>query len=253
MARIVTIVVGLLVLPLAAPAGAQDGSGTLTKWYLSTVKTGHDVQWEQAYKEHLDWHRQHNDTWTWNTYMIVSGERLGQYITMSPDHAWADFDAPAVSEREDAADATSKLGPHIESLSSGFWNELRDLSRPPDASPPYPLIQIIDYGIKFGKRAVFERNVVQFGQTVDATNVPATYLWFVKPDGGAASRTFTRIVPRANWASMEPKPGAPGSFEAFRETHGAAGLQQWIDDFGESVEWLTSEFWQHRPDLSYVP
>ena len=126
-------------------------------------------------KEHLDWHRQHNDTWTWNTYMIVSGERLGQYITMSPDHAWADFDAPAVSEREDAADATSKLGPHIESLSSGFWNELRDLSRPPDASPPYPLIQIIDYGIKFGKRAVFERNVVQFGQTVDATNVPATY------------------------------------------------------------------------------
>ena len=146
------------------------------------------------------------------------------------------------AEREDAADATSKLGPHIESWSSGFWNELRDLSRPPDASPPYHLIQIIDYGIKFGKRAVFERNVVQFGQTVDATNVPATYLWFVKPDGGAASRTFTRIVPRANWASMEPEPGAPGSFEAFRETHGAAGLQQWIDDFGESVEWLTSEF-----------
>ena len=78
------------VLLLAAPGGAQDGTGTLTKWYLLTVKTGHDVQWEQAFKEHLDWHRHHNDTWTWNTYMIVSGERLGQYITMSSDHAWAD-------------------------------------------------------------------------------------------------------------------------------------------------------------------
>lgn len=52
---------------------------------------------------------------------------------------------------------------------------------------------------------------------------------------------------------MQPKPGATTSFEAVAETHGAAGLQQWIDDFGESVEWLTSEFWQHRPDLSYVP
>ncbi len=53
MTRTVTVVVGLLVLLLAAPAGAQDGTGTLTKWYLFTVKTGHDVQWEQSGRTRL--------------------------------------------------------------------------------------------------------------------------------------------------------------------------------------------------------
>ena len=204
-------------------------------------------------KEHVDWHRQQNDTWTWHTYMIVSGERLGQYITMTTDHAWADFDTPDVSEQEDAADASSRLGPHIESLGSGLWDELPDLSRPPDASPPFPLIQIINYGIKPSKGAVFAGNVVQFGQTVDATNIPATYLWFVKPHGGAGARTYTRIVPLANWAAMKPAPGTLNGFDAFSQTFGAAGLEQWMEGFGESVEWLTSEFWQYRPDLSHVP
>ena len=253
MTRTATVVVWLIVLLLAAPAHAQDARGTVAKWYLSTVKTGHEMQWEQAMKEHVDWHRQQNDTWTWHTYMIVSGERLGQYITMTTDHAWADFDTPDVAEQEDAADASSRLGPHIESLGSGLWDELPDLSRPPDASPPFPLIQIINYGIKPSKGAVFAGNVVQFGQTVDATNMSFSVLWFVRPDGGAAARTFTRIVPRENWASMQPNPGAKTSFEAVAETFGSAGLQQWIDSFGESVEWLKSEFWQYRPDLSHVP
>ena len=112
--------VGLMVLLVSFPALAQEGPSTVTKWYLFTVKSGHDLQWEEAYQEHLDWRRQHKDTWTWQTYMIVSGERLGQYLTMSSGHRWADFDSPSVPGLHDMADATSKLGPHIESLSSGF-------------------------------------------------------------------------------------------------------------------------------------
>ena len=264
------IVAGLfvLVLPPAAPAGAgvgvgaqDDRPGTVTRWLLATVKTGHDLRWEAAFREHVDWRRRRGDTWTWHTYVLVSGDRLGQYLTMSADHAWADFDAPGVSEREDAADLSSRLGPHLESLHGGFWNEIVDFSRPPDDPPPFPLIQIIDYGIKPGKRAVFERNVEQFGEALDKTGLAAAYLWFVKPHGGAAARTFTRMVPRANWASMAPAPapgaqsapGMRGSYDAMRATFGEAGLQAWIASFGESVEWLTSTLWRYRPDLSYVP
>lgn len=251
MTRTAAVAAALLLLLPLAPAGAQDGRGTITRWYLFTVKAGHDLQWEQAYQEHLAWHRQQQDTWTWNTYVLVSGDRLGQYLAMTMDHAWADFDAPAVSEQERAADRAAKLGPHIESVHGGVWNEISRFSRPPDTPLPFPLIQIIDYSVKPGKRAVFERNVEQFGQALDETNFPAAYLWFVKPHGGAAARIFTRIVPRENWASMEP--GSRSSFEAMRETFGEAGLQAWIAAFGESVEWLTSEFWRHRPDLSYTP
>ncbi len=83
MTRTATVVVGLIVLLLAVPAGAQDSQGTVTRYYLTTVKAGHDLKWEQAFKAHVDWHRQQNDTWAWDTYMLVTGERLGQYITIS--------------------------------------------------------------------------------------------------------------------------------------------------------------------------
>ena len=261
------ILFGLFVLILVLPptgasagaAGAQDAapSRTVTRWRIATVKTGHDLQWEAAFREHVDWRRSRGDTWTWHTYVLASGDRLGQYLTLSADHAWADFDAPDVPEREDAADLSSRLGPHIEALRSGFWHELVDFSRPPDGPSPFPLIQIVDYRIKPGQRAVFERNVEQFGEALDKTGFAAAYLWFVKPHGGAAARTFTRIVPRANWASMaagaRSAPGVRTSYDAMRATFGEAGLQAWIASFGESVEWLTSTLWRHRPDLSYVP
>ena len=252
MTRIVTVIVGLLLL-VSSPAPAQDASGTITKWFLSTITPGHDLEWEEAFKAHLEWRRQQNDTWVWHTYKVVSGDRLGQYLTMTTDHAWANFDAPAVPVREDEADRVAKLGPHIESLSSGFWTELKALSRPPDMVPPFPLIQVVDYGVKVGQRATFELNVAQFGQTVDEQNLSAAYLWFMKPDGGAATRTFRRIVPYANWGALGAGPGGAVNYDPFIATHGQAGLERWIEMFAESVDWLTSEFWEYRPDLSYIP
>lgn len=252
MTRAVTAIVGLL-LVVPSPAPAQDATGTMTKWFLATVTPGHDLEWEEAAKQHVEWRRQQNDSWTWYTYKIVSGERLGQYLTITTDHAWADFDSPPVSARDDEADRVTRLGPHIESLSSGFWGELRDLSRPPDMVQPFPLMQIINYGVKVGERATFELNVEQFGQTVDEQNLSAAYLWFMKPDGGAATRTFTRIVPYANWGALGAGPGGAVNYGPFIATHGEAGLEQWIDMFAQSVEWLTSEFWEYRPDLSHLP
>ena len=252
MTRTATLLVGLFILQLFAPADAQENPETVAKWYLHTVKPGHDLQWEEAFKDHVDWHRQQNDTWTWHTYVIVTGDRLGKYITMTTDHAWSDFDSPAVSDQDAAADAIARVGPHVESVSSRFWNELPELSRGAGALPS-PLIQIINYGIKPSKQSVFVRNVLENGQMVDEHNLSVSYFWFVQPDGGAGSRTYTRIVPYENWGALRPRPGATGGFAAFAETFGEAGFEQWMARFGESVEWLTSEYWRYRPDLSYVP
>ena len=251
MTRTATMGIGLFVLLLAAPARAQDPQGPVTHYYLTTVKPGHDVKWEEALKEHVDWHRQQNDTWAFDTYMLLTGERLGQYLTISDGHPWADYDAPSVSAQEDSTDAMSKLGPHTKSLSSGFLTEQTELSRPPEAPLPSPLIQTVRYQIKPGKNPVFMGTVVRFGEVNDKMNLPHRYFWYSEYGGGAAARTFWRIVGRPNWAAMAPL--SPSSFQAVRETHGEEGLQEWIDDFAESVGSVTSNLWQHRPDLSYAP
>ena len=251
MTRIATIGIGLFALLLAAPARAQDPQGPVTQYHLNVVKPGHDAKWEQALQEHIDWHRQQNDTWAFDTYVLLTGERLGQYLTISDGHPWADYDAPSVSAQEDMADAMSKLGPHTESLSSGFLTEQTELSRPPAEPLPSPLIQTVRYRIKPGKNPVFVGTVVRFGRVNDKMDLPHRYFWYSEYGGGAASRTFWRIVGRPNWAAMAPH--SPSSFRAVRETDGEDGLQEWIDDFAESVSEVTSNLWQHRPDLSYAP
>ena len=74
----------------------------------------------------------------------------------------------------------SKLGPHVESLSSGFWTERTELSRPPEDPLPSPLIQIVKYRIKPGKNPVFVRAVELFGEANDKTNWTGRYFWFVE-------------------------------------------------------------------------
>ena len=68
----------LSLLMLASPVVAQDGPATVSRSFTVTVRVGHDQQFEEAWKQHIDWHRQQNDSWTWNTWMIVSGTPLGQ-------------------------------------------------------------------------------------------------------------------------------------------------------------------------------
>ena len=60
-------------------------------------------------------------------------------------------------------------------------------------------------------------------------------------------------MPYANWGALGAGPGGAVNYDPFIATHGQAGLERWIEMFAESVDWLTSEFWEYRPDLSYTP
>jgi hypothetical protein len=64
---------------------------------------GEMQNFENGYKQHLNWHKMNNDKWSWYGWFIVSGPRYGQFVDATFNHSWAEFDNP-VKPEEDMAD-----------------------------------------------------------------------------------------------------------------------------------------------------
>lgn len=67
------------------------------------AKEGQLQNFENGYKQHLNWHKSNDDKWGWYGWFIVSGNRYGQFVDATFDHTWADFDK-AIKPSEDSAD-----------------------------------------------------------------------------------------------------------------------------------------------------
>lgn len=81
--------------------GGQDANiGQFAIW---KPKEGHLQNFENGYKQHLNWHKINGDTWGWYGWFFVSGPRYGQFVDATFNHTWADFDK-AVKPAEDLAD-----------------------------------------------------------------------------------------------------------------------------------------------------
>ena len=44
----------------------DDGPGLITKSFRVAVKADRFLQFEDAFREHLQWHQKNNDTWGWH-------------------------------------------------------------------------------------------------------------------------------------------------------------------------------------------
>ena len=109
----VTLVVGLLFGGIVSSATAQEAED-LARIYFVDPKPGMAGQLEEALKTHLEWRKQHNDSWTWATFHVVNGDNFGQYGIRSGGHTWADLDAYEMTTAggpEGANHFTTTVGP----------------------------------------------------------------------------------------------------------------------------------------------
>lgn len=80
--------------------GQEANIGQFAIW---KPKDGQLQNFENGYKQHLNWHKTNGDKWGWYGWFVVSGSRYGQFVDATFDHTWADFDK-AVKPAEDIAD-----------------------------------------------------------------------------------------------------------------------------------------------------
>ncbi|MFQ5818125.1 MAG: hypothetical protein ACE5H2_09270 [Terriglobia bacterium] len=235
---------------LARPAVAQEEPGQIARVYHVKPRAGMELQFEEAFKQHIDWHRQQGDTWTWNTWFISTGKRFGQYAVGTFGHRWADFDNPGVDPEADAAHYLANVAPYVQSVTSLFGMVLPNVSRPPEGKGPSPLASLIHIYVKVGAEEKFMHAIGKVSKALEKGNWPGRYLWYALVNGGKHPQ-FVLVLPRENWASFKEPEKPVGA--ALEEVYGRQGADSLRMVFRKTIRSEWSEVLEYRPDLSYAP
>ncbi len=251
MRKMVIILAATLLLVPALTALAQEKPGTVARAIVMHPKPGMTQQFEEGRKRHMDWHRKQNDTWTWETWQVETGEGAGGYISLTTGHNWRDFDTwEAKLGKGDAEDAAKNMSPSIGAESNGFWQYLADVSRPPDSPEPSKMASVIHFMAKIDKESDFNYALRKIQEAIGKTAWPTHYMWYSLINGGERPH-YVLVLPRNSYADMAPP---EVSFNAMLEkAFGREEAESLQRKFGNSVRREWTEILVYRADLSYRP
>ena len=243
-----SFLVGLAALGLALPAGAQDGN--IAQAVFLTVETTDVPDFEEAAIEHVEWHADQGDTWTWPAYQAVTGGQV-EYVYVTVGHEWADFDNPSVDAAADQAHWARSVARYTATEEGFFWELLPEFSNSPPDPGAFPLVQVIEFEVNSGGDEAALYGFQKFKEATDmAPGAGPPYQVTSVVSGDGPPGYFVAL-----WAPNFAAFGAEGPTPpeililAFGEVEG----RQIADDFAAATTITSSRIWTLRPDLSYFP
>lgn len=246
-----TVFAVLFALASAFPVLAQQ-PGNLAEIHVNRVKPGMTQQYEGGRKKHMAWHKSQNDTWSWYTWEVATGEGSGSYVIGAFQHHWKDLDGREKFNQADAADYGVNVGPSVAGEETSYYLYRADMSLAPEAFPPTPLISITHFTLKPDGINDFTEGVKKVGEGIKKTNYPQSGAsrWYQLVNGGEGPH-FVLVGDRANWAAFQPptdKTLDSMMEDAYGKEQGAAILAS----LRKAVRKVYTETLHYRPDLSYV-
>lgn len=239
------VATSILILPLLA----QQPPGEIAYFVHAKPKPGAAPQFEEALKEHMNWHGQQNDTWEWHVWQFETGEQAGQYLALTAGHRWEDFDAKDEFMARDRADAMSRIGPYMDFVSSWFSRFRTEMSNWPEDSARR-FVQVVMYRLKPGRSEEFVYAAEKIHQALQKANWPQHYLW-EQVVAGVEGPQLNLVLPMSKWADMNP-PARPFA-AVLEEVLGRRETDALLESVVAAIESQRSEILRYRPDLSYLP
>ncbi|HZQ21773.1 MAG TPA: hypothetical protein VFA89_03150 [Terriglobales bacterium] len=217
--------------------------------HVNEVKPGMIAQYEQGRAKHMAWHKSQNDTWSWNTWEITTGEHSGDYLISTCGHPWKDFDGRDKFNAADAANANTTMGAYLQHDVVTYYVLRPELSDPVKPELP-PYLSVIFFHLKPEGVSDFRDGVKQVNEAFQKTNTPRMPgYWYTLANGGSGPE-MVLVQERKTMADMggaSPKTLDEMMKEAYAD-QGAATMTSLRKAYYRSE----SELLHHRPDLSYV-
>jgi hypothetical protein len=217
--------------------------------HVNHVKPGTIGQYEQGRAKHMAWHKSQNDSWSWNTWEITTGEHSGDYLISTCGHTWKDFDGREKFNASDAANANATMGNFIERDVITYYvlrPELSDKANP-NALPPY--LSVIFFHLKPEGVSDFRDGVKQVNEAFGKTNTPRfPGYWYTLANGGPGPE-MVLVQERKTMSDMAG--ASPKTLdEMMKEAYGDQGATT-MTSLRKAYYRSESELLHLRPDLSY--
>ena len=238
---------GLLVLAVAS-ASAQEDRGDVGQVHFVKPKAGETLQWEAAYKKHVEWHRSKNDASSWPVWEIITGERAGHYAIGTFSHHWKDLDRALGAE--DSTHAREYLDRHTESATMEVWRYRPGVSNPPkgDEAPAYAAVYYRH--LNQGMTGTYTGAVRKINDAIVQADWGVGYYRNVYVNSGDEPMAV-RWVARRTWEDFAPP--ALSFPRLLEQVYGKEEAAAITDALNRAVHRGWSEIWAYRPDLSYAP
>ncbi len=248
---LLVLMVASLFLPTTAMWAQENAGDQIAEVHYMKPKAGMTSHFEAGRKRHMAWHKAQNDQWSWMTWEILTGDRTGAYLVISPGHQWKDFDSREKFDVEDSKDAEASTAGLVDESGMSYWVVRGDLSRNPSLTTPSKYITSARYWIDPTMTATFTDAIKKINAGMDKVKYPAKPSRWVQLANGGDAPQFVLQTDRTSYADMEPlsKSVDDAMAEAYGKEEGAAlmaGLRK-------SIKRLTTEMRVWRPDLSYIP
>jgi hypothetical protein len=239
---------GFLLLLATPPSlwAQADGPVAAAHFFAYQPEAGMQAQFDQGYRDHLAWHRGKHDPLAWYGWYVSQGERAGQFIDASVGEPFAAMDR-RVDPAGDAANYKETFAPYGEPVSRTSYVLLPALStgHPLEDAHPSASVQVFHYTLHPGTEARFEQAMAVVRDALSRTGKAPAHTWYRLVVGGQQPQ-YMLMVARDDWASYDRFRQVPAELLAGLDGTAAA-------NYAAAVRAVSSETWNYRADLSYIP
>lgn len=251
MTRIRPLMMTAVMALTVAPAAAQEESpGLISRTFTVEVRLDSILGFEDAYRQHLQWHEKNGDGWAWNTWQVVNGANLGRYLLLSHGHRWADFDSNPDMRQAEWADFLTHVAPHLDGLSSSLQTFEPALSNWPGEMAQPQLVEITEYQLTFEGFRDFRAAIAKIRQAVVDKDPTRHFAWFSTLNGSPGPKMIL-AVPRGAWADFEPDEVPLWSLVS--DAYGEPEAESMRRTIATTVDRQESYVVRYREDLSFRP
>ena len=236
----------LAFIPTQIPA--QD----LSEAWLFTPKAGSGAGFQEAFRSHMEFRQNQGETWSWSMWEVVTGENVGDFMVVSMDHDWADFDTYENSEFAESVGPHwgATVGPLVEEMSNVILQGDTTFAKlPTDPTYAVDMINLITFHIIPGKMMAFYEGLGQIHEAMIGADMPVYYMGSMPVVGGEGDAYHIAIMGR-NWADFADPD--PNMMEVMAETYGEEEAMAIFTSFGESYHKSESVMLRFREDLSII-
>lgn len=232
---------GLVLAVSTLACATEDGA----HFYYYRPVAGMQDKFEDGYRHHLAWHREHGDRLVWYGWTIDNGVRAGQFVDANVGEPFAAFDR-RVDAEGDGKDFKQYVAPYAVPTAQETYELLRDVSfrTPLESRQPSASMQVFTYRVRPGMEARFEAALHAVLPVLRGSPDAPAHTWYRLVVGGARP-TYVLQIARPDWASYDRFNRSVGDLLA---SYPAA-----LADYAAAVSEIESETWTYRQALSYLP
>lgn len=214
---------------------------------------GQESQFFDGYRSHLDWHREHDDPFTWYGWTVLTGDRVGTFVDGTFGISYEAF-GNRVKPQEDRSHFENSVAPYAEVLARKLFRLERDLSTafPLEEQKPSRFVDAYTFSVAPGKEPLFEEILSELAGAGGEPESGMRVTVYRQLTGGVLP-AYLVLVPREGFAAFDPRGAITTLGHAIERTFPEPRADALLDRFSASVEVVQGETWAYRSDLSYFP